>query len=44
MSLLRVRRRRKREWIDIQKGKSPKALVFLLALVIVLIWYLHTHF
>jgi hypothetical protein len=44
MSLLRVRRKRKREWLDIQKGKSPKAMVFLLALVVVLIWYLHTRF
>jgi hypothetical protein len=44
MSLLRVRRKRKREWIDIQKGKSPGALIFLLALVVVLIWYLHTRF
>ena len=44
MSLLRVRRKRKREWIDIQKGKSPGALIFLLALVVVLIWYLQTRF
>ena len=44
MSLLRVRRKRKREWLDIQKGKSPKAMVFVLALVVVLIWYLHTRF
>ena len=32
MSLIRVRRRRKREWIDVRKGKSPTTLVVLLAI------------
>jgi len=44
MSLIRVRRKRKKEWIDHQKGRSPRALVLLLILVIVLIWYLGYRF
>jgi len=44
MSLIRIRRKRKREWIDAQKGKTPKALIFFLALVIVVIWYLGVRF
>lgn len=40
MSLIRVRQRRKREWIDVRKGKSPTTLVVLLAIVIGIIWYL----
>jgi len=35
-----VRRRRKREWIDARKGKSPQTLVVLLVIVIGIIWYL----
>ncbi len=44
MSLIRIRRKRKREWIDSQKGRSPRALLFLLALVILFIWYLSYRF
>lgn len=40
MSLIRVRRRRKREWIDARKGKPPATLVILLAVVLAIIWYL----
>lgn len=40
MSLIRVRRQRKREWIDAKKGKSPTTLVVLLAVVLAIIWYL----
>ena len=40
MSLIRVRRQRKKEWIDVKKGKSPGALVVLLGVVAVVIWYL----
>jgi hypothetical protein len=40
MSLIRVRRRRKKEWIDVKRGKSPGKLTFLLALVALVIWYL----
>lgn len=44
MSLIRVRRERKREWIDAKKGKSPTRLVMLFAVVIVIIWYLGRSF
>jgi hypothetical protein len=44
MSLIRVRRKRKREWIDAKKGKSPRALILLLALVVLIIWYLGYRF
>jgi hypothetical protein len=44
MSLIRIRRKRKREWIDAQKGRTPRALIFLLALVIFIIWYLGFRF
>lgn len=40
MSLIRVRRRRKRDWIDTKKGRSPGTLVILLVVVILIIWYL----
>lgn len=40
MSLIRVRRRRKKEWIDVKKGKSPGKLVALLVLVLAVLWYL----
>lgn len=40
MSLIRVRRQRKREWIDAKKGRSPTTLVVLLVVVIAIIWYL----
>jgi hypothetical protein len=44
MSLVRIRRKRKREWIDAQKGKTPRALIVLLAIVILIIWYLGSRF
>lgn len=44
MSLIRVRRKRKKEWIDHQKGKSPRALILLLILVAIIIWYLGYRF
>ena len=40
MSLIRVRRRRKREWIDAKKGRSPTTLVIVLVVVLAIIWYL----
>lgn len=40
MSLIRVRRRRKKEWIDAKKGRSPASLVILLVVVTLIIWYL----
>jgi hypothetical protein len=44
MSLIRIRRKRKREWIDAQKGKAPRVLIFLFALVVLIIWYLGYRF
>jgi hypothetical protein len=41
MSLIRVRRNRKREWIDVKKGKPPFKLGLLLVVVIGVIWYLN---
>ncbi len=40
MSLIRVRRRRKREWLDAKKGMSRGTLVVLLVVVIAIIVYL----
>ncbi len=39
MSLIRVRRNRKKNWIDVRKGLSIRALVFLLILCAVAFWY-----
>lgn len=44
MSLIRVRQRRKKEWIDAKKGKSPKTLALLFVGVVIVIWYLGTSF
>jgi hypothetical protein len=44
MSLIRVRRDRKREWIDAKKGRSPRALLLLLIFVVGIIAYLSTKF
>lgn len=40
MSLIRVRRNRKKDWIDAKRAKSPWKLVLLLVAVMVAIWYL----
>lgn len=40
MSLIRVRRERKKDWIDVKKGWSTKALVFLLILLAAAAWVL----
>ena len=40
MSLIRVRRRRKKDWIDSRKGMPVGKLMLLLVLVVGLIWYL----
>jgi hypothetical protein len=40
MSLIRVRRRRKQNWIDTKKGMSGGKLLLLLILVVALMWYL----
>ncbi|MEX0980037.1 MAG: hypothetical protein WDZ89_03020 [Gemmatimonadota bacterium] len=44
MSLIRVRRDRKKDWIDTKKSKSPRKLIGFLILVVLLIWYLGTRF
>lgn len=44
MSLIRVRRNRKKDWIDTKKARSPRALMIFLALVILAIWFLNTRF
>lgn len=44
MSLIRIRRNRKKHWIDYKKGSSPTKLIVLLILVIGVIWYLTTGF
>ena len=44
MSLIRVRRDRKRDWIDVKKGRSTQTLVFLLILCAVAFWYLASRF
>jgi hypothetical protein len=44
MSLIRVRRNRKRDWIDVKKGTSAAKLVLLLVAVIAVIWYLSYRF
>lgn len=40
MSLIRVRRKRKKDWIDVRGGKGPRKLILLLLVVAVVIWYL----
>lgn len=40
MSLIKVRRERKKDWIDVRKGFSLRALLFLLILVAAAIWFL----
>ena len=44
MSLLRIRRERKKNWIDKKAGWSPRRLVMLLVMLIILIWYLGFRF
>lgn len=40
MSLIRQRRRRKKNWLDTRKGMSNRKLMGLLFLVVLVIWYL----
>ena len=44
MSQIRVRRRRKKNWIDVRKGMSSQKLAGMLVLVILIIWYLGWRF
>lgn len=40
MSLIKVRRRRKKNWMDTRKGMSSARLLVFLALVVAAMWYL----
>jgi hypothetical protein len=44
MSLIRVRRDRKKDWVDIRKGRPLRALVLLLLIVGAAIWFLSTRY
>jgi hypothetical protein len=44
MSLIRVRRERKKQWIDVKKTFSTRKLGIFLTLVLLGIWYLTTRF
>ncbi len=44
MSLIRVRRKRKKDWIDVKKGGSTRVLTFLLILCAIVFWYLATRY
>lgn len=39
MSLIRVRRRRKKSWVDSRKGMPVAKLFFLLVITVALIWF-----
>ena len=39
MSLIRMRRRRKKSWVDARKGMPVGKLMFLLVITIALIWF-----
>lgn len=39
MSLIRIRRKRKKEWLDVKPGNTPRKLIMLLILVLYAIWY-----
>lgn len=44
MSLIRVRRSRKKNWIDVKKGPKLTKLIMILIVVIGVIWYLGYRF
>ena len=44
MSLIRVRRRRKKNWLDARKGMPYQKLVAFLIMTLALIWYLGWRF
>ena len=39
MSLIRVRRNRKKSWIDSKKARSPNRMILLLAVLLAAAWY-----
>lgn len=44
MSLIRVRRRRKKQWLDTRKGRSTGKLLVFLLIVVGAVWYLNRVF
>ncbi len=44
MSLIRIRRNRKKAWIDTKKGAAPRKLILFFAGVVIVIWYLGLRF
>jgi hypothetical protein len=44
MSLIRVRRERKKDWIDTKTGMSTGKLMALFFVVLLIIWYLSVRF
>jgi hypothetical protein len=44
MSLIRVRRARKKNWIDARRGMQARRLGWFFLLVVALIWYLAWRF
>ena len=44
MSLIRVRRNRKKNWIDHKKGMNPPKLSLLLGILVAAIWYLSVRY
>ncbi len=44
MSLIKVRQRRKKNWIDARKGMPTPRLLVLLVVTVILIWYLGWRF
>jgi len=44
MSLIRVRKQRKKNWIDKKKSSSPRRLMILLAMLVGVIWWLGFRF
>lgn len=44
MSLIRLRRERKKQWIDKKAGWSPRQLTILLIMLIAAMWYLGVGF
>ncbi len=44
MSMIRVRRDRKKNWIDNKKGLPPKKLIVILVALLIVIWYLGVGF
>ena len=44
MSLIRVRKQRKKNWIDKKESSSPRRLVILLIMLVGVIWWLGFRF